>query len=57
MFSHLKELGYFYATASEQPLRRSIEDKDRILELIQENPRMSVQEIAREAGIFPTMVR
>ncbi len=26
MFSRLKELGCFYTTASEQPLRRSIED-------------------------------
>ncbi len=34
MFSRLKELGCFYATASEQPLRRSIEDEERILELI-----------------------
>ncbi len=56
MVSHLKELGCFYTTASEQPLRRSIEDKERILELIQENPRMSVQEIAREIHIPPTTV-
>ncbi len=37
MFSHLKELGCFYMTALKQPLRRSIEDKKRILEIIQEN--------------------
>ncbi len=56
MFSHLKELRCFYTTASEQPLRRSIEDEERILELIQENPRTSVREIAWETGIPPTMV-
>ncbi len=56
MFSRLKELGCFHATASEQPLRRSIEDKERILELIQENLCMSVREITRETGIPPTTV-
>ncbi len=56
MFSHLKKLGCFNATVSEQPLRRSIEDEERILELIQENPRMSVREVAREIGIPPTTV-
>ncbi len=54
MFSRLKELRCFYATASEQPLRRSIEHEERILELIQENPRMSVREITWETGIPPT---
>ncbi len=56
MFSYLKELRRFYTTASEQPLRRLIEDEERILELIQENPRISVREITRETGIPPTTV-
>ncbi len=53
VFSHLEEVGCFYVTASERPLTRSIEDKEQILELIQENPCMSVKEIARETGIPP----
>ncbi len=56
MLSCLKELGCFYASASEQPLRRSTEDEEQILEIIQENPRMSVRELAQEIGIPPTTV-
>ncbi len=54
-FSRLKELVCFYATTIEKPLR-SIEDEEQILELIQENLRVSVREISREAGIPPTTV-
>ncbi len=45
MFIRLKELACFYTTASQQPLR-TLKTEERILELIQENPRISVREIA-----------